>query len=156
LGKQEQAMREMRAFGLFMLAAAFLPLHPDMAHAQTGYAQLKLSDAQNEAMSSRQYRTCMDRANGITANMNDCIGVEYDRLDRRLNLAYRAAMGRLPAARRTALRNDERAWLGNRDAVCEAELEAGMDNLGSLERLQLRFCALRELRRRIVWLERMR
>jgi uncharacterized protein YecT (DUF1311 family) len=150
-------MRTSRAFCLMMVIAAFAPLHPKLAHAQSGYAQFKLGDAQDLSMDSAQYTGCMNRANAITASMNDCIGAEFDRLDRRLNSSYRAALGRLSRSRASALRASERAWLTTRDAACLAELdvtEAGM--MGTLDALQLRFCTLSELKRRIVWLERLR
>jgi uncharacterized protein YecT (DUF1311 family) len=149
-------MRGSRAFSLALMVAAFLPLHPKLALAQGSYAQFKLSDAQSNALGSAAYTGCMNRADGVTAAMNDCIGGEYDRLDRRLNASYQATLRRLPRARQMALRSQERGWLATREETCLAQLEVPPENMGTLDQIQLRLCNLEELKRRIVWIERWR
>jgi uncharacterized protein YecT (DUF1311 family) len=149
-------MRGFRVFCLFMLVAAFLPLHPKLAHAETSYERFKLTDAQSLAMESAQYKGCMNRANAITASMNDCIGAEYDQLDRRLNASYQVTLRRLPRARQMALRSQERGWLATREETCIAQLEVPLENMGTLDQIQFRFCTLAELKRRIIWIERWR
>jgi uncharacterized protein YecT (DUF1311 family) len=149
-------MRGSRVFCLLMLVAAFLPLHPKLAYAQTSYARFKLNDAQSLAMDSAQYTGCLNRADGVTASMNDCIGAEYDRLDRRLNASYQATLRRLSRTRQMALRSEERGWLATREETCIAQLEVPLENMGTLDQLQFRFCTLGELKRRIIWIERWR
>lgn len=149
-------MRENRVFCLLMLVAAFLPMHPQLVHAQSNYARFALTPAQGQALESARYTGCLNRSGGITANMNDCIGAEFDRLDRRLNASYQATLRRLPRARAMALRSEERGWLATRDENCLAQLETPGEVQGSLDQIQVRTCALDELKRRIVWIERWR
>jgi uncharacterized protein YecT (DUF1311 family) len=149
-------MRENRTFCLLMLVAAFLPLHPNFAFAQGRYATFALSSAQDRALTSAAYTGCLNRAGGVTANINDCIGTESSRLDRRLNASYQAALRRLPPARQRALRSEERGWLATRDEVCLAKLETPGEIQGTLDQIQLNSCSLEELKRRIVWIERWR
>jgi uncharacterized protein YecT (DUF1311 family) len=149
-------MRENRVFCLLMLVAAFLPLHPDSAQAQGSYARFTLSGAQDRETTSANYTGCMNRSGGITASMNDCIGAEYGRLDRRLNVSYQATLRRLPRARQLALRSEQRGWLATREESCLADLEGGGENMGTLDQIQLNMCNLSELKRRIIWIERWR
>src|SRR5512139_1437849 len=50
------------------------------------------------------------------AARNACAEAEYAEADRLLNMAYRVATDGSELARRTALRDAERAWLAYRDA----------------------------------------
>ncbi|MFD1711759.1 DUF1311 domain-containing protein [Ottowia sp. GY511] len=67
---------------------------------------------------SASYRSCMDKASGVTASMIDCIGVELQRQDQRLNAAYRQFQQTLKPARRQQLQAVQREWLQYRQANC--------------------------------------
>ena len=65
---------------------------------------------------SREYGTCMDKSEGVTSKMMDCIGTETTRQDARLNKVYQELMAQLDAANKTRLRDAQKAWITFRDA----------------------------------------
>jgi uncharacterized protein YecT (DUF1311 family) len=113
-----------------------------------------VSDAAVEAALTAGYRRCMATgaaAEGVTSGIMDCLGAEIDRQDDRLNRTYRELMGRLPPARKTTLRNLQRAWIRQRDEGCAAEPEAQAG--GSIAAITHNDCILRETTRRVIWLK---
>ncbi|UOD32510.1 DUF1311 domain-containing protein [Massilia violaceinigra] len=66
---------------------------------------------------SKQYRRCMDKAVSNPAIM-ECIAVQYDTEDKRLNVAYRALMARLQGERKQQLQDAQRLWLKYVEANC--------------------------------------
>ena len=75
-----------------------------------------LAAADNEM--SQEYLKCIDRSNGVTSEMLDCISAEFTRQDARLNENYKTLMAKLSAKRKEALLEAQRAWLKFRDANC--------------------------------------
>lgn len=75
----------------------------------------------------QSYRTCMDRSDGVTAEIHDCIGEEHARQDARLNKAYRSLVAQLSADRKKELLAAQRLWIQYRDANCQfyADPDAG-------------------------------
>ncbi|NHZ65992.1 lysozyme inhibitor LprI family protein [Massilia genomosp. 1] len=66
---------------------------------------------------SKQYRRCMDKAVSNPAIM-ECIAVQYDAQDKRLNVAYRALMARQQGERKKQLQEAQRLWLKYVEANC--------------------------------------
>jgi uncharacterized protein YecT (DUF1311 family) len=147
-------MTTSRAFGLFILVAAFMPLHPKLAHAGSSYASFQPSKAQLSALNGRTYVVCMDNSAGNTANINECTDNEYTRLDGRLNASYQSALRRLSRQKAAALRSDERGWLATRDDKCLADLKEEREGGGTIYSILIRDCRLEELKRRVLWIER--
>jgi uncharacterized protein YecT (DUF1311 family) len=77
----------------------------------------KIVSAQDIGL-TKQFSVCMDKSNGVTINMMDCIGEETKRQDKRLNQAYKDLMDQLTAERKKQLQNAQRAWLTFRDENC--------------------------------------
>ena len=67
---------------------------------------------------TQEYLTCMDKSNGNTAEMTDCISAETARQDARLNENYKRLMSKLSAKRKNTLQVAQRAWVKFRDANC--------------------------------------
>ena len=67
---------------------------------------------------SGEYKACMERSNGVTGEMLDCMGAEFTRQDARLNENYKRLMSKLSAKRKEALLEAQRAWIKFRDANC--------------------------------------
>jgi uncharacterized protein YecT (DUF1311 family) len=67
---------------------------------------------------SPEYLSCMDKSNGNTAGMSDCISAETTRQDARLNENYKRLMSKLSAKRKNALQAAQRAWVKFRDTNC--------------------------------------
>jgi uncharacterized protein YecT (DUF1311 family) len=84
------------------LATVTLPL---AAHAQ-------------EAQLTKQFSACMDKADGVTQHMVECIDAEIKRQDARLNKAYKALVADLNPERKKQLLQAQRAWLKFRDTNC--------------------------------------
>ena len=77
----------------------------------------------DEADYSGTYRACMEKAAGVTASMVECIGVELQRQDRRLNAAYGQLLETLTPERRSQLQAVQRLWLPYRDANCRFQAD---------------------------------
>lgn len=100
---------------------------------------------------SKTYTACMEKSGGVTANMQDCIGTEYDVQDRRLNAAYKALNAASNEKRRSAIRDAQRKWIAFRDANCPL-----YDDGGSAGRLAANECLLTHTARRAAELENLK
>ncbi len=67
---------------------------------------------------TKQFSVCMDKADGVTQNMVECIDAEIKRQDARLNKAYKALVADLTPERKKQLLEAQRAWLKFRDTNC--------------------------------------
>ena len=95
------------------------------------------------------YQTCLDKTDGVTPNMQDCIDAEYEYQDKRLNRVYKSLMDRLDSAERSSLRTEERKWLVNRDKTCVAPTAYG----GQAQELVYGDCRLKTTAKRATALE---
>ena len=68
---------------------------------------------------TKQFKLCMDKSDGVTQSMVECIDAEVRRQDARLNTAYKRLMADLAAARKKQLQEAQRAWLKFRDSNCD-------------------------------------
>ena len=111
--------------------------------------------AQTQSQIERRYtpalKRCIDNSGYGDAAMTECYDIELSVQDGRLNQAYKMVMLRLSAARKTALKNEERAWVKRRDAVCQrhAAPEAG----GTMYDVMLSSCLVDETISRTIFLE---
>ena len=67
---------------------------------------------------TKQFSVCMDKADGVTQNMVECIDAETKRQDARLNKDYKAVVADLNPERKKQLLEAQRAWLKFRDTNC--------------------------------------
>ncbi|WP_439569858.1 lysozyme inhibitor LprI family protein [Sphingopyxis sp.] len=103
---------------------------------------------------SPAFRQCVRDSGGVTAAMRACMAGEYRRLDKALNAAYRGALRRSPGdTARARLRDAQRAWLKDREAICRAEVERSGMAGGTGGLLIEDSCHLRLLSERTRWLE---
>jgi uncharacterized protein YecT (DUF1311 family) len=65
---------------------------------------------------SERFSGCMDKSDGSTSSMRECIAAETKRQDDRLNKAYKELMAQFAPARKKQLLDAQRAWLKFRDA----------------------------------------
>jgi uncharacterized protein YecT (DUF1311 family) len=75
--------------------------------------------AENNRELGQEYVTCLDKANGVTFAMIDCIAVETSRQDTRLNENYKTLTSKISPKRKQALLDGQRAWIKFRDANCK-------------------------------------
>jgi uncharacterized protein YecT (DUF1311 family) len=100
---------------------------------------------------SAAYSDCMDKSEGITVNIRDCQGTEYQAQDARLNSAYRAVMAGLPPDRQAALRDEERSWVKTKKQTCD---HAGDDDAGgTLQDVSISDCYMRETAKRANYIQ---
>lgn len=107
--------------------------------------------AQNaDALTSKQYATCMDRTGTTTQGMVECTSEETQRQDKRLNQAYQAAMALQSPERKKQLQAAQRLWLKFRDANCGFYADpAG----GSMARISANDCTMTHTAQRAKELE---
>lgn len=90
----------------------------------------------NENALRESYSQCMDRSDGITVKMKDCLNAETEYWDARLNSAYKELMARLDPDARKILLQAERSWIVYREKYVSMEGagggSAGGLNAGSL------------------------
>lgn len=67
---------------------------------------------------SKGFATCMDKSEGVTTSMLDCIAAETKAQDARLNKAYKELITQLTAKRKKQLQDAQRLWISYRDANC--------------------------------------
>ncbi|HEY2709205.1 MAG TPA: lysozyme inhibitor LprI family protein [Caulobacteraceae bacterium] len=106
--------------------------------------------AQEHRLDTPAYKQCI--APGVSgAGEAQCNYAELARQDAVLNEVYQAIMSATGVpARRTALRDGERAWIKHRDQVCG---HAGDDFAGGSEQpAMVAGCTLSETERRILYL----
>jgi len=67
---------------------------------------------------TQEYLTCMDKSQGVTPEMIDCMSAETARQDARLNENYKRLMSKVSAKRKKTLLEAQRAWIKFRDVNC--------------------------------------
>ena len=106
-----------------------------------------------EARLSPAFSSCMDKSDGVTTSMIDCIGVEHKRQDARLNKAYKVLLSAQTPARKKELQDVQRLWLKYRDANCAFYYDP---DGGSMARLNANSCMMDMTAERALELENMR
>lgn len=67
---------------------------------------------------SAGYGLCVEKAEGITSDLNDCNNEELAKQNVRLNKFYKVAMTNLSAEKKLQLRDTQRIWIKYRDSNC--------------------------------------
>lgn len=132
-------------------APAVDPAAPATSSPQTNPKPPVTTQAQIDAEHSLEMDNCLgggDAARGVTPAMADCINAELKMQDARLNAAYETAMARLDSASQSRLRNEERAWIRQRDERCAASATGG-----TIDQIAIPGCLLNETIRRRLALE---
>ena len=102
---------------------------------------------------SRDYHRCV-KDDPSNAGLGNCLELEDQRQEGRLNQAYRMVMARLPAARKAALLTSERAWVKARKRECDAAYREMEGGTGAGPALLM--CLSVRAAERTNWLERFR
>jgi uncharacterized protein YecT (DUF1311 family) len=120
--------------------------------ASDGSAQ-EISAVRDDAQSllRASYQTCIDRSDGVTVEMQECIAREYTYHDDKLNRVYRHLRATLARDAANALRDEQRAWLKRMDAECTRDIKEG----GQAARLSANDCRVRRTAQRVAELEAM-
>ena len=114
-------------------------------------APLAASAQSDETLLSKQYSACMDRFSSSTADMVGCMTAEAKRQDKRLNVAYQAALQHQQSPeRKKQLQEVQRLWVQYRDANCGFYLDP---QGGTLARLAGNDCVMTSTAQRAKELE---
>jgi uncharacterized protein YecT (DUF1311 family) len=143
-----------------LLIAAALTLAPAIAIAKEpvldDYMLFALTDAELSQMPNAADKACLAKVDKEPFAAIACTAPQFDRFEQRLNQSYQAAMAMLPKAKKTNLESEQGLWLITREAVCKARVgdELNLDSIAyNTAVIQ---CALAELYRRTLWVERYR
>lgn len=68
---------------------------------------------------TKQFSNCMDKSNGVTTSMIDCMEAESKRQSGRMNRAYKELTDQVSAQRKKQLQLAQDAWVAYRDENCE-------------------------------------
>lgn len=112
---------------LLQITLAFAAAMPLVASAQDSHL-------------SKKFDACMDKSGGVTMDMIDCIGAEFERQDVRLNKAYKSLMTNLTPERKKQLQEAQRAWIKFRDLNCNFYHDP---DGGSIARVNANSCMMR-------------
>jgi uncharacterized protein YecT (DUF1311 family) len=82
------------------------------------FLSTSIAAAENNRELTQEYLTCLDKANGVTFSMIDCIVAETSRQDNQLNANYKRLTSKISPKRKEALLNAQRAWIRFRDSNC--------------------------------------
>lgn len=99
---------------------------------------------------TQDYQTCLDQSGGVTANMLDCIGAEFERADGMLNVEYRRLVASLAPSDEANLRAAQRNWISARDTTCENQAAEHGD--GTLYTVTYNACLVDQTVARVGWL----
>jgi uncharacterized protein YecT (DUF1311 family) len=106
-----------------------------------------------DALLSREYHRCI-KEDPSNAGLGQCLELESERQEGRLNQAYRMVMARLAVPRRAALLTSERAWVKARKRECDAAYREMEGGTGAGPALLM--CQSVRAAERTSWLERFR
>ena len=68
---------------------------------------------------TKQFSNCIDKANGVTSGMIECLEAKSKRLGARLNKAYQQLTDQLTVKRQKQLQIAQSAWVAYRNEHCE-------------------------------------
>ena len=72
-----------------------------------------------DSLLSAEYAQCMQKSDGVTVAMQDCLTAEDERVEALLNTTYQQTMQAMNERQKTLLRDSQRAWLKYRDGSCD-------------------------------------
>lgn len=104
----------------------------------------------SDTLYTKQFSICMDKSDGVTASMQDCLEAETKIHDARLNVAYKKLGAQLAPTRKKELLAAQRLWIQYRNANCS--FYADPDG-GTMADVNASDCLLRETASRAKELE---
>jgi uncharacterized protein YecT (DUF1311 family) len=142
------------------LVAAVLMLTPAIAPAKKPahdrYAHFALTKADIDQMPNAADKACLAKADQEPYAVIACTAPQFDRIETRLGLSYQAVLAALPQAQKTNLRSEQGLWLITREAICKAQVGDELNETSITYDAAVIQCALAELYRRTLWVERYR
>ena len=72
-----------------------------------------------DSLLSAEYAQCMQKSDGVTVAMQDCLTAEDERIEALLNTTYKKVMQTMDEKQKNLLRDSQRAWLKYREGSCD-------------------------------------
>jgi uncharacterized protein YecT (DUF1311 family) len=143
----------------FIIAAALVSA-PAVVSAKKpaydGYIHFTLTEAEIAQMPNAADKACLAKADQEPYAVIACTVPQFDRIETRLGLSYRAVLAALPKAQKINLRSEQGLWLITREAICKARVGDELNEESITYDAAIIQCALAELSRRTLWVERYR
>lgn len=76
-------------------------------------------DRQKSFLLGAEYVQCLEKSDGVTVAMQDCLTAEDERIEALLNTTYKKVMQAMDEKQKTLLRDSQRAWLKYREGSCD-------------------------------------
>jgi uncharacterized protein YecT (DUF1311 family) len=124
--------------------------------AHDGYVHFTLTKAEIAQMPNAADKACLAKSDQEPYAVIACTAPQFDRIETRLGLSYRAVLAALPKAQKTKLRSEQGLWLITREAICKARVGDELNETSITYDTAVIQCALAELYRRTLWVERYR
>lgn len=143
----------------FLIAAVFT-LTPVAAIAKTpahnDYWHFALTDAEIAQMPNAADKACLAKADQEPFAVIQCNIPQFDRIEERLSQSYNTVMATLPKAQKNELHSEQQLWIMTREAICKARVGDELNETSITYSTAVIQCALAELYRRALWVERYR
>lgn len=107
-----------------------------------------VANSSQEAMLS--WEDCMDRSDGKTGPMLDCIAIEHTREDQLLHSAFRRSLNGLTRRRQVELEEEQMQWATSIVRTCKNEPEQKEFEGGSAAEVFYKLCMMNETRARVL------
>jgi uncharacterized protein YecT (DUF1311 family) len=92
---------------------------------------------------SMWFQACLEKAGSDVARQAECFAAEYGRQDARLNNVFSVLMSHLPADVKSEVRNDERAWVAEKEKACVLAASASISEKLKSDRCKVSYTATR-------------
>lgn len=92
---------------------------------------------------STDFGRCIEAAGAVDPAVMACQAKEWERQDKRLNLAYQKLLARLPAKKGAELRGVQRAWVAYALAKCKFYYDGDAFS-GTMHRQSAQYCEVEE------------
>ncbi len=117
---------------------------------QVSFVEARAEEHFNVDGYTLEYGKCLDRSEGVTMSMLECMDKELQLQDKLLNKTYKEVMAVLSPEQKELLKAGQRAWLKMRDA--DAELQGTLTG-GTIDKLNFHSTHLDYTVRRIAYLQ---
>lgn len=103
---------------------------------------------------SKAFDQCADRVGGVTSEMHQCYGDEFERIQSALESAYRRVVAGFPARARNEFRRSEWRWRQQMEKACYNDPAVEDVAGGSLVPFVITSCVISKIKARTKWLKR--
>lgn len=101
----------------------------------------------------QELKGCLDKSGGVTANIRDCYGVAYTKMDKRLNELYKNLYQNFSPELQEKLKNAQKKWLDFKSAEQDLAFALSPNEGGTLQLIEGDEFSYQFLKKRVIDLE---